>query len=211
MIIIGLWIGLAFVADIGSFERENDRLRTASCQLEALCESQRASMASFMQTLNVSESRALCRKSVPRFNFKCDRATQETEYVALRDLIYLVQDFGWKEQNFENWIGAICVDWTEHLKLCIPLNKAETVPFLWQKRGFFFLFFFVFVFFFQLEAHAPHRGKCLPQYCLCSSGAVPATFILSRLITKHKVSVFPPDESYLIKNWNCRTSFMGIE
>ena len=166
MIIIGLWIGLAFVADIGSFERENDRLRTASCQLEALCESQRASMASFMQTLNVSESRALCRKSVPRFNFKCDRATKETEYVALRDLIYLVQDFGWKEQNFENWIGAICVDWTEHLKLCIPLNKAETVPFLWQKRGVFFCLFVFGFFFSQLEAHAPHRGKCLPPVLL---------------------------------------------
>lgn len=37
MIIIGtVWIGLAFVNDIGSFERENDRLRTASCQLETL-------------------------------------------------------------------------------------------------------------------------------------------------------------------------------
>ena len=141
MIIIGLWIGLAFVNDIGSFERENDRLRTASCQLEALCESQRASMASFMQILNISESRELYRKSVPRFNFKCVRATKETEYVALKDLIYLVQDFGWKEKNFENWIGAICVDWTEYLKLCIPLNKAETVPFLWQKRGFFFFSF----------------------------------------------------------------------
>lgn len=158
-------------------------------------------MASFMHTLNISESRALCRKSVPRFNFKCDRATKETEYVALRDLIYLVQDFGWKEQNFENWIGAICVDWTEYLKLCIPLNKAETVPFLWQKR----------VFFSSLKPMHLTEANASPQYCLCSSGAVPATFILSRLITKHKISVFPPEESYLIKNWNCRTSFMDIE
>lgn len=205
MIIIGLWIGLAFVNDIGSFERENDRLRTASCQLEALCESQRASMASFMQILNISESRALYRKSVPRFNFKCVRATKETEYVALKDLIYLVQDFGWKERNFENWIGAICVDWTEYLKLCIPLNKAETVPFLWQKRGFFFFFFS------SLKPMHLTEANASPQYCLCSSGAVPAIFILSRLITKHKISVFPPEESYLIKNWNCRTSFMGIE
>lgn len=53
-------------------------------------ESHRPCMASFMQSLNIYGYRALCRKSDPRFNFKCERNTKETKYVALRDLIYLV-------------------------------------------------------------------------------------------------------------------------
>lgn len=56
------------------------------------CEFQRAIMASFMQNLNIYGYKALYRKSDPRFHFKCDRATKETRYVALRDLIYLVQE-----------------------------------------------------------------------------------------------------------------------
>lgn len=90
MIIIGTAPGLAFVNDTEIFERENYRLKTVNCQLEVLCESQRTCMASFMQSLNIYGCRALCRKSDPRFNFKCERNTKETKYVALRVLLYLV-------------------------------------------------------------------------------------------------------------------------
>lgn len=66
-------------------------------------------MASLIQSLNIYDYRTLCRKSDPRLDFKRDRATKETKYVALRDLFYLVQDFGWKRAKFQEleW-GHLC-------------------------------------------------------------------------------------------------------
>lgn len=149
---------------------------------ETLCESQRASIASFMQTLNISEYRAICRKSSPQFNFKCDRATKETEYVALRDLIYLVQGLWLKRAKIWelDW-GHLC-GLTEHLKL-IPLNKAEAVLFMWQKRVFGF---------FQLVARHFIRQMSSPNIaCVPQELSQQHLFFLGETLQSIKFSVFP--------------------
>lgn len=74
-------------------------------------------MASFMQNINIYGYKALYRKSDPRFHFMYDRTTKGTRNVALRDLIYLVQNEVGKEQAFENRDGDICVDRADNLKL----------------------------------------------------------------------------------------------